>query len=95
MSPKVDWKAKAAAKAAAIFDAIPDSWRIPEPIPTVDAQRDITGPYLHKYLTGDEIEITETNAVGIVKKVADGEWHAETVVRAFCHRAALAHQYVS
>uniref|UniRef100_A0A8H7TRY5 Amidase domain-containing protein n=1 Tax=Bionectria ochroleuca TaxID=29856 RepID=A0A8H7TRY5_BIOOC len=95
MSPKVDWKAKAAAKAAAIFDAIPDSWRIPEPIPTADAQRDITGPYLHKYLTGDEIEITETNAVGIVKKVADGEWHAETVVRAFCHRAALAHQYIS
>lgn len=95
MSPKVDWKAKAAAKIAAILDAIPDSWRIPEPIATADAQRDITGTYLHKYLTGDEIEITETNTVRIVKKVADGEWRAETVARAFYHRAALAHQYVS
>ncbi|CAI6022386.1 unnamed protein product [Clonostachys chloroleuca] len=67
----------------------------PEPIATADAQRDITGTYLHKYLTGDEIEITETNTVRIVKKVADGEWRAETVARAFYHRAALAHQYVS
>ncbi|CAH0016672.1 unnamed protein product [Clonostachys rhizophaga] len=94
MSPEVGWKAKAAAKAASISDTIPESWRIPEPI-AADAQTDITGPYLHKYLTGDEIEITEASAVGIVKKVADGEWRAENVARAFCHRAALAHQYVS
>ena len=90
-----EWKAKAGAKAASICNAFPKSWQIPQPIATAHEQRDITGSYLHKYLTDEEIQITESNAVEIVQRIRSGKWRAESVARAFCHRAALAHQYVS
>ena len=67
---------------------------LPRPIPTADQQRDVTGKYLWQFLSPKEIEITETDAPGIVKQTSTGQWTAEEVVRAFAHRAALAHQLV-
>ena len=65
------------------------------PLPSASEQRDVTGKYIQQFLTPREIEITETDAVGIVKNTTPGIWKAREVAEAFCHRAALAHQMVS
>lgn len=88
------WQAKAKSKRDAVNDLIPKEWRFTSPIPSVEEQRDVTGEYIWQFLTEREVEITETDAVDIVKQTTTGEWKAEEVTKAFCHRAALAHQIV-
>ena len=88
-----DWKEIAAKKRDSVLKLIPKEWRIQSP-PAADEQRDVTGPYIQQYLDRKEIEITETDAVGIVEKTSSGQWTAMEVAKAFCHRAALAHQLV-
>lgn len=87
----MDWQAIAKAKLHSINNSIPEKWRLPT-TPSIQQQKDVTGPFITKYLSDKEIELTETDAVGIVKKTCSGEWQAEEVVTAFCHRASLAHQ---
>ena len=88
------WQKAAEAKRAAIDDAIPKEWRLESPIPPAEEQRDVTGRFVCQYLSKQETEITETDAVGIVEKTSSGQWSAVEVTKAFCHRAALAHQMV-
>lgn len=88
-----NWKTQAKAKREAIDNSIPEKWRL-KSIPSPEQQRDVTGDYVRQYLNKQEIEITETDAVGIVAKTTTGEWKAADVAEAFCHRAALAHQLV-
>ena len=87
----MDWEATAKAKLNSINDSIPSKWRLPT-IPSIQQQRDVTGPFISKYLSDREVEITETDAVGITMRTCSGEWQAEEVMTAFCHRASLAHQ---
>lgn len=91
-----NWKDLADAKRQAILDAIPAEWRL-QSVPSREEEKDVTGNFMQKqgYLTSTEIEITETDVVGIVGKVAAGTWTAVSVAKAFCHRAAIAHQLVS
>lgn len=89
-----DWKRIGKDKAEAVLNLIPQEWRIPS-IPSVSEQRDVTGKYIQQYLSPQEIEITETDAVGILKNTTSGKWSAVDVAKAFCHRAAVAHQLVS
>ena len=89
-----NWQSLAAAKKQAILDSIPETWHIPGKIPSVEEQRDVSGPYIRQYLSENEITITETDAVDIVAKTTTGEWTAAEVTQAFCHRASLAHQLV-
>ena len=85
------WQSLAKAKFDSINNSIPAKWRI-NTIPSVDEQRDVTGPYIRKSLSDRESEITETDAVGIAEKTSTGKWTAEEVITAFCHRASIAHQ---
>ena len=87
------WQDIAKAKRDAIHESLPKKWLI-GPVPSAEEQRDVTGDYICRFLSKDEIEITETDAVEIVKKTSSGDWTAEDVTRAFCHRATLAHQLV-
>ncbi|KAK3711437.1 hypothetical protein LTR37_009616 [Vermiconidia calcicola] len=89
-----DWKKTARDKADSVLALIPKEWRI-EKIPSPQEQRDVTGSYIHQFLSKEEIEITETDAVGIVTKTSAGTWKSVDVAKAFCHRAALAHQLLS
>jgi amidase len=89
-----DWKTLGEAKAASVNALIPKSWLLTTPLASVEQQRDVTGKYILNYLSPKEIEITETDAVGIVQKTTTGTWKAREVAEAFCHRAALAHQMV-
>lgn len=88
------WEAVAQEKREAVNALIPKRW-ILDSIPSVEEQRDVTGGYIRQFLSVREIEITETDAVGIVKYTTSGIWKAREVAEAFCHRAALAHQLVS
>jgi amidase len=87
----MDWKKTAKDKADSILDLIPKEWRL-EKIPSVEEQRDVTGPYVQQFLSKQEVEITETDAVSIVAHTSSGKWKSVDVAKAFCHRAALAHQ---
>lgn len=55
----------------------------------------MTGSWCHQYLSGEEIEITESDAIDIVEKTCVGIWTAEDVTKAFCHRASIAHQVLN
>ena len=95
VSSNNSWQEKAKAKSESVLGLIPIEWRLPVSIPSIEEQVDVTGPYIQQFLTDREIEITETDAVGIVQQTSTGHWSAEEVARAFAHRAALAHQLVS
>ncbi|KAL7930685.1 amidase signature domain-containing protein [Trichoderma chlorosporum] len=82
----------AESKAKAILNAIPERWRLSIAVPSAEQQRDITGAYIQQFLAASEIEITETDAVGILQQTTTGKWSARDVTEAFCHRAAIAHQ---
>jgi len=89
-----DWKKAAKDKADSVLNLIPKEWRL-ENLPSIEEQRDVTGKYVHRFLNQTEIEITETDAVGIVKHTTTGLWSAVEVATAFCHRAAIAHQLLN
>lgn len=86
------WEILAKEKREAVNALIPPKWLLSS-IPSVEEQRDVTG-YIQQFLSPRELEITETDAVGIVQKTTTGIWKARDVTEAFCHRAALAHQLV-
>ena len=81
------------AKRDQLAELIPEKWRL-DTLPPTQKVRDVSGSYLHQYLTPREIEITETDAVGITEHTTTGQWTAVEVTEAFCHRAALAQQLV-
>ena len=78
-----------------LYASIPEQWRIAkDKLPPAERLDVTTFPAECGLLTQDEIRITESDVVGIVKRVAAGEWKAEDVTTAFCKRAAVAHQVV-
>ena len=88
-----DWKTAATAKRDEILASIPKKWML-EKLPSNQEQRDVTGAFVQQFLSPKEIEITETDVVGIAQKTTSGKWTAVEVTEAFCHRAAIAHQLV-
>ncbi|MCJ1309737.1 Acetamidase [Agyrium rufum] len=86
------WQELATAKREAISAAIPTDWKLKSPVPSAEEQRDVTGKYIAQYLSDAEVDITESDVKVIVGNTTSGKWKAEDVARAFCHRAALAHQ---
>lgn len=88
------YKQAGQAKAAAVNELIPADWKLGT-VPSVEEQRDVTGAFIRQHLSPREVEITETDAVGIVARTTTGLWSAVDVAKAFCHRAAIAHQLVN
>lgn len=86
------WHETAKAKREALLSLIPEEWRINPP--SEDEQPDVTGKYLELFLTPRELEITNTDVVDIARQTSSGQWTAYEVTKAFCHRAAIAHQLV-
>lgn len=89
------WQAAAAQKRKAVNDLIPSEWILPRSLPSAQEQQDVTGDYIRQFLTESEIQYTEAAASAILQSIHAGRWKAYEVLRAFCHRAALAHQMVS
>lgn len=91
---ETNWKILGKQKRDTVNALIPKAWLLASPVPSAEDQRDLTGPYIQQFLSPREIEITETDAVGICEMTTSGLWKAREVTEAFCHRASLAHQMV-
>ncbi|KAI1854642.1 hypothetical protein JX266_000760 [Neoarthrinium moseri] len=88
-----NWEEIAAKKRQTLKDSIPPEWVIPEDLLPADSVDDVTGfPEASGWFTPEELAITNSNALELLPKLASGELKSETVTRAFCKRAAAAHQ---
>ena len=88
------WEKIATAKKASLLGLIPQPWKInPADVPSTATLRDVTH-YICKFLHPLEIEITDSPTNKILENIRSLEWTSLEVTRAFCHRAALAHQLV-
>lgn len=89
------WETLSAQKRQALQDSIPEEWRIPhELLPPDDQDEVISFPATSGWFTSEELAITGLTASELLPKLASGELKSETVTRAFCKRAAAAHQLV-
>jgi hypothetical protein len=89
------WETEANKCKEILTKSIPQQWQAPlEKIPSADQLNVEDFPRQSGVLTDKELEITETTATGLVKKMGKGELSAEEVVIAFLKRATLGHQLV-
>lgn len=80
---------------AKVLESIPPEWRLPDnKLPPADQANVLDVPYNSGLFSEREILITTSSATHIVHEIASGEWKAVEVTRAFCKRAAIAHQLV-
>lgn len=85
------WEETAADKKERIEKTIPDEWRIKSK-DVGDSVMDY--PAMSGIMSDEELAITNSTAVDLVAKLAKGQMKSVAVTRAFCKRAALAHQLV-
>ncbi|KAI2621857.1 amidase [Xylaria nigripes] len=90
------WEILAAKKRFHLLNSIPEEWRIPIYLLPPDTQDDVMGfPESSGWFTEEELAITNSSALELIPKLASGELKSESVTRAFCKRAAAAHQLVN
>ncbi|KAM0666302.1 hypothetical protein ACQRIT_005032 [Beauveria bassiana] len=90
------WEDIGARKRALLSASIPQEWRVPADLLPPASQDDVTAwPSTSGWFTEDELKITEQTATQLVAQLTSGELQSETVTRAFCKRAAAAHQLVN
>lgn len=85
------WETAIADKRQRLNNAIPPEWRLKTKI---DSPNVMNVPINSGILTPEEIQITESSAVELVRQLARGELTSTAVTLAFCKRAALAQQLV-
>ncbi|RGP69091.1 putative general amidase [Fusarium longipes] len=90
---KVSWQDQAAAKRAETLDKISPEWKLSEKdLKHARQQRDITGFFIQQFLDNESISITSMKTAPILTALKERRLSAVQVVRAFCKRAAVAHQ---
>ncbi|KAI5924996.1 amidase [Camillea tinctor] len=90
------WEELAAEKRQKLSASIPEEWRIPNELLPPDSQDDIRNfPETSGWFTEEELAITRCTALELLPKLASGELKSETVTRAFCKKAAAAHQLIN
>ncbi|KAK3688864.1 amidase [Podospora appendiculata] len=88
-----NWELIGAKKRASLIAAIPPEWTIPADLLPPPSQDDVTTfPSTSGWFTPSELAITNSTAADLVAKLADGTLTSVAVTRAFCKRAAAAHQ---
>ena len=91
----MSWEAKVDEKRKALAALIPEQWRIPASQLPPESQRSAVAFLKDSgLLTVEELTITELTVQELTRKIASGEYTAVQVCRAYCHRAAIAHQLV-
>lgn len=89
------WEKIGAKKRQALLASIPSEWLIPAELLPADTEDDVTTwPETSGWFTDDELAITNSSASELVPQLAEGKLTSEAVTRAFCKRAAAAHQLV-
>ena len=73
--------------------SIQKQWLLPEDLlPSPEQTNVLHVPRESGMLTETELQITETDATGLVEAMAKGAWTAEEVTIAFLKRATIGHQ---
>ncbi|OAP60730.1 hypothetical protein AYL99_05732 [Fonsecaea erecta] len=93
--PFVAWENRAAAKRAAVLKAIPSAWHVPPDQIPLEHDNSAVIDLPAQFLSEDEITMTETPPMDTLAHIHAGIWSCEDVIRAYCHRAALCHQFVN
>lgn len=90
------WDEKARVKRALVLQSIPSQW-IDSTLKLKMAQEGYTNTkkYLDKIIDEKEVAITDLLISELGQLLSAGELSATEVTRAFCHRAAFAHQIVN
>lgn len=92
---KETWEEIGARKRAALLASIPKEWIIPQELLPPASQDDVTSwPEQSGWFTAEELAITDLTASELVPKLASGTLKSVDVTKAFCKRAAAAHQLV-
>ncbi|KJZ75310.1 hypothetical protein HIM_05236 [Hirsutella minnesotensis 3608] len=87
------WKEIGARKRQALLDTIPKEWRIPaQLLPPADQDNVIDWPETSGWFTDEELAITDLTTSELLPRLASGDLKSEVVTKAFCKRAAAAHQ---
>ncbi|KAF2268371.1 acetamidase [Lojkania enalia] len=87
------WEQVAEAKRAAVFANITPEYIIPQHLVPPSSQLDVTVfPKESGWFSQKELDITGSTSTQILQKIASQTWTSEEVTRAFCKRAAAAHQ---
>lgn len=95
MTSEQDWEKIGAAKRAALAESVPTEYRVPEDRLPPESQLDITTwPKESGWFSSKELEITDSTASHLLQQLASKTWSSEEVTKAFCKRAAAAHQLV-
>lgn len=90
----MDWKTKAKRKREALLLAIPQDWRIHTgSLASENAIPNVT-QVIRNNLSNEEITITETRPHVLLGAIAEGLYTSTETLRAFSHRASIAHQLV-
>ncbi|KAL2005110.1 hypothetical protein VTN00DRAFT_2960 [Thermoascus crustaceus] len=89
---KDDWHSTAARRRDEIYSHIPREWLVDEFLLEESKKRPIDLPEKCGLLTPRELRITGLSAVELLRRIHDGIYTAVEVTRAFCKRAAIAHQ---
>ncbi|KAL0471511.1 amidase signature domain-containing protein [Neurospora intermedia] len=89
----IPWEARAAKKREDTLAKIPAEWRLsPADLDLAAKQRDLTGPFIERFLEPEVIDIVKTDSVPLVNDLRTGKRSAVEVTKAFCKTAAIAHQ---
>lgn len=92
---QIPWQDRAAEKVARTAAKIPSKWRISlEDRDRAREARNLTGAFIHSFLSEDEAEIVRLDSVTLVQKIASSSLSSLEVANAFCKTAAVAHQIV-
>lgn len=90
------WEQGAEAKRQTIMRKIPKQWHLEQSV--IDKARKhlkLTGTVIESLLDTETIQITSIDSVDLISAISNGSRTAVSVTRAFCKRAAIAHQLVS
>ncbi|KAH7394422.1 amidase signature domain-containing protein [Pyrenochaeta sp. MPI-SDFR-AT-0127] len=93
MTSEQDWEKISAAKRAALAESVPTEYRVPKDQLPPESQLDVTAwPRESGWFSPKELEITDSTASHLLRQLASRTWSSEEVTKAFCKRAAAAHQ---
>lgn len=96
-SIKPSWRGVAAQRRHEIDSSIPSEWLVPQHLlrQTQTTMTALALPRVSGILTAWELEVTDMRAVDILAALRARRFSSVDVTRAFCKRAAIAHQAVS
>ncbi|KFG77592.1 acetamidase [Metarhizium anisopliae] len=90
---RASWEQIGARKRQELLASIPKEWLIPADVLPAETEDDVTSwPETCGWFTAEELAITNASATELIPRLASGELSCEQVTRAFCKRAAAAHQ---